>query len=335
LATAHESGKILSAVLEKAVASSESHAAASTFGLRELGNGEEGNLHTLKKTDAAHKNDEEDEGDGVRKGVPGRGFSLEEGFDGDGKSKSKNSKGKKDTSPEEGEGKSSLRWLVGFDRLSGDPVDDVSDQVGSVHNTGDFDESGNPVGEGHEVVVDVVKHAVGSIDLGSQLSNNNILQNHGNSGSKEDSLDPFRKSKNIGIGGRSSAKSDGEVDEDNHELTSHKVSVQVVSLVSPSGDLVGDRVRFAVKFTVNWWKTNHRALSSFNHGHPDDKRPHDDTGRGRVDITGKLGVSGGDQSQNGDDGEDQEEETEYNTDPVEGGVRSMGVSSRHLEIVFF
>ena len=335
LTTAHESRKILSAVLEETLASSEGHRGRSTFRLRKLGDGEESNLHTFEKTDAAHKNKEEDEGDSVWKRFPSRGLSLVKGFNGDGKSESEDGKREKNTSPEEGEGKSGLRRLVGFDRLSSGPVNHVSDQVGSVHDTGDFDKSSNPVSEGHEVVVDVVKHHVGSITLRSKLSNDDVLQDHGNSGSKEDSLDPFRKSKNIGISSRSSAKSDSEVDEDNHELTAHKVSVQVVSLVSPSGDLVGDRVRFAVKFTVNWWKTNHGALSSFNHGHPDDKRPHDDTGRGRVDITGKLGVSGGDQSQNGDDGEDQEEETEYNTDPVEGGVRSMGVSSRHLEIVFF
>ena len=62
-----------------------------------------------------------------------------------------------------------------------------------------------------------------------------------------------------------------------------------------------DRVRFAVEFTVNRGKTDHGALSSLNHGHPDDKRPHDDTGSGRVNITGKLSVSSGDQRQNDDD----------------------------------
>ena len=109
-------------------------------------------------------------------------------------------------------------------------------------------------------------------------------------------------------------------------------SVQVVSLVSPSGDLVGDRVGFTVEFTVNWWKTNHGALSSFNHGHPDDKSPHDDTSGGRVDVTGELGVSSSDQSQDNDDGEDQKEKTEYNTDPVQRSVNSMGlVVGRHVD----
>jgi hypothetical protein len=139
------------------------------------------------------------------------------------------------------------------------------------------------------------------------LSNNNVLQDHGNTGSKEDGSDPVRKSKNFGSGKRSSAKTDGEVDEDNHELTSHKVSVEVITLVGPSGDLVGDRVGFTVEFTVNRRKTDKGALSSLNHGHPDDKGPKNNTSGSRVDVSGKLGVTGGDQSQDNNNGEGDKE----------------------------
>ena len=324
LATAHESRKILSAVLEKAFASAEGHGGGSTFGLRKLGDGEESNLHTFKKTDAAHKNEEEDEGDSVRKSFPGGSLSTVKSIDGDGKGEEKNSKGEENTSPEEGEGDSGLRRLVGFNRLSSGPVSHVSDEVGSVHDTGDLNESGNPVGESHEVVVDVIKHHVGSVTLGSQLSDNNVLQNHGNTRSEEDGSDPVRKSEDLSSGERSSAKSDGEVDEDNHELTSHEVSVEVVSLVSPSGDLVGDRVGFAVKLTVNWRKTDHGALSSFDHRHPDDQRPHDDGSSGRVNIASELGVSGSDQRQNNSDGEDQKDKGDHNTDLIQRRVNSVG-----------
>jgi hypothetical protein len=324
LTTAHESRKVLSTVLEKAFASSESHRGRSTFRLRKLGDAEEGNLHTLKKTNAAHKNDEEDERDGIRKSFPGRGLSAVEGLDGDGKGEAKKCAGEKNTSPEEGESDSGLRRFVGLDRLSGGGGDNHVDKVGGVHDSGNLNTGGDSVGEGHEVGVDVVKHHVGSIALRSELSDDNILQNHSNTRSEEDGSDPVRKSENIGSRKRSSAKSDGEVDEDNHELTSHEVSVEVVSLVSPSGDLVGDRVGFAVEFTVNRRKTDHGALSSFHHGHPGDKRPHDDTGGDRVDIAGDLGVSSSNQGQNDDDGEGKKAQRKDNFNLVEGSTNSVG-----------
>jgi len=332
LATAHESRKVLSAVLEEAFAGLEGQGGRSALGLRKLGDGEEGNLHTFEKTDAAHKNEEEDEGDSFRKSFPGGGLSTVESFNGDSKGESEDTEGEKDTSPEEDQSESGLGRLVRFNRLSSGPESHHTDQVRSVHDTGYLNSSGNPVGEGHEVVVDVVKHHVGSVTLGSQLSNDNVLQDHSHTGSEEDGSHPVRKSKNLSSGERGSAKSDGEVDEDNHELTSHEVSVEVVSLVGPSGDLVGDRVRFAVEFAVDWGKTDQGALSSFNHGHPDDKSPHDDTGGGRVDIAGQLGVSGSDQSQNDGNGEDQKEKRVDNFDLVENGVNSVGsVISAHLE----
>merc|ERR1719343_1468891 len=83
LTTAHESRKILSTVAEQAVACLKSDGRGSTFRLGELGDGEEGDLHPLKKTDAAHKNEEEDKRDSLRKSFPGRGLSTVEGFDGD------------------------------------------------------------------------------------------------------------------------------------------------------------------------------------------------------------------------------------------------------------
>jgi len=206
-----------------------------------------------------------------------------------------------------------------------------------VHDTSDFDTGSNPVSENHEVVVDVVKHHVGSIDLRSKLSDNNVLQDHSNTGSEEDGGNPVRKSKNFGSFKRSSAKSDGEVDEDNHELTSHEVSVKVVSLVSPSGDLVGDRVGFTVEFAVDRWKTDHGALSSLNHRHPDDERPHDDTGSGGVNIASELSVSSSDQRQNDDDGKDEKEQRKDDSDLVQWSFKSMGfvvIGSGHFDLFF-
>jgi len=85
---------------------------------------------------------------------------------------------------------------------------------------------------------------------------------------------------------------------------------------------------FAVEFTVNWGKTNHGALSSFNHGHPDDENPKDYSGSDGVDITGKLSVSGSDQGKDDHNGEDQKEKGNDNSDLVEGGVDSVGFGVR-------
>jgi len=333
LATTHESRKVTSTILEKAFAGAEGQRRRSTFGLGELGNCEESNLHTFEKTDGAHKNEEKDKTDSLvgrfsHSKFPGRGLSTVKGLNGDSKGESKNSKREGDTCPEENKGRSRLWGLVGFNRLSSGPVGHHSDQVGCVHDTGNFNTSSNPIGESHEMGVDVVKHHVGSVTLGSQLSNNDILQYHSNTGSEEDGSDPVGKSENFGTGKRSSAKTNREVNEDNHELTSHEVSVKVVSLVSPSGDLVGDRMGFAVEFTVNWGKTNHGALSSFNHGHPDDENPKDYSGSDGVDITGKLSVSGSDQGKDDHNGEDQKEKGNDNSDLVEGGVDYVGFGVR-------
>mmetsp|Transcript_8280 Transcript_8280/g.24476 ORF Transcript_8280/g.24476 Transcript_8280/m.24476 type:complete len:499 (-) Transcript_8280:39-1535(-) len=323
LTTAHESREVTSSILEQTFASAEGHKGGSTFGLGELGDGEESNLHSLKKTDTAHEDEEQKERDSLRNSIPGRGLSTVESINGNTKGKSKNSEGEEDTEPEEGEGDSSLRRFVGFDRLSCGPVSHHTDQVGSVHDTGNFDSGSNPISEGHEMGVDVVKHHVGCVTLRSQLSNNNVLQNHGNTGSEEDGRDPVGKSEDLGSRERGSAKTDGEVDEDNHELTSHEVSVKVVSLVSPSGDLVGDGVGFTVEFTVDRRKTDHGALSSFNHRHPDDKGPHDNSSSDRMNVTGELSVSGSNQRQDNDDGEHQKEKGDDNTDLVQGGVDSV------------
>mmetsp|Transcript_8279 Transcript_8279/g.24473 ORF Transcript_8279/g.24473 Transcript_8279/m.24473 type:complete len:298 (-) Transcript_8279:606-1499(-) len=170
LTTAHETGKVLSAVLEKNVAGLHCQLGRSAFRLGKLGNGEESNLHTFEETDAAHEDEEKEERDSLGEGVPGGGLSSVKGFDGDGKGESKNSKREKNTDPEEEKSSTGLNRFVGLNRLSSSPVGHHTDQVRSVHNSGNLNSGGNPVGEGHEVVVDVVKHAVRSINLGSQLT---------------------------------------------------------------------------------------------------------------------------------------------------------------------
>ena len=193
---------------------------------------------------------------------------MEDSRDGDGNGETEDNNGEENTSPVEKALGTIARGFVGLDGLSGSPVEAVTDEVADVHDTGEFDDQGNVEGEGHEVGVDVVKHTVRGVTLGGELSDVDVGQNHSNTRSQEDGGKPVRKAKNFSPSDRGSTKTDGEVDEDNHELTSHEVTVEVVSLVSKRTDAVGDRVRILVQFAVNWWKTNHGALSSFNHRHP-------------------------------------------------------------------
>ena len=159
-----------------------------------------------------------------------------------------------------------------------------------MHETSSFNDEGRVESEGHEVSVDVVKHAVRGVNLGGELSDGDNDQNHGNTRSEEDVLDDLGHSKSVGSLKRRSTKVDSKVDEDNHELTSYEVTIQVVSLVSERADLVGDGVRFLVKVTVDGGKTDHGALSSFDHGHPKDSEPENDDGESRVDVVGDPGI---------------------------------------------
>jgi hypothetical protein len=77
--------------------------------------------------------------------------------------------------------------------------------------------------------------------------------------------------------------------------------------VAERADLVGDGVRVLVEFTVNRRKTDHRGLSSLNHGEPDDGNPKHAEGKRSVDIRRELGLIGEDQGRNNDDREDEKD----------------------------
>lgn len=61
-----------------------------------------------------------------------------------------------------------------------------------------------------------------------------------------------------------------------HELTSHEVSVDVVSSGDNGHDLVGLRVAVLVQIHIDGWETDKRCLSSFHHGQPDKNKPEND-----------------------------------------------------------
>ena len=116
-----------------------------------------------------------------------------------------------------------LVGLVGHNWLAGNHVGSNLDEVGEVHDTSLLNEECNPQGEGHEMVVDVVKHTVRGIDLRSQLSNDDIGQHHGNTRFQKDLDDHIWHVEDSGTSKRSSTQGDTEVNKDNHELTTHQL----------------------------------------------------------------------------------------------------------------
>ena len=85
---------------------------------------------------------------------------------------------------------SSLEWIG----LPASFATSDLNEVGSMQETGKFDGHSNVEREEREVVVDVVEHAVRSIDLRGKLTNHGRVEDHGQPGHQEDLRDNFRKS---------------------------------------------------------------------------------------------------------------------------------------------
>jgi hypothetical protein len=231
LTTDHESRQVAATSFEQAVADLLGENGISSVLLGDLSDGEESNLHTLKHTNNTHEQDEKDDRDSSWNTFPHGSASSEKSFKSDGKRKDKDGNGHQTASPEEDSLKTSLGSFVGLDGLSSKFVGSHLDQVTSVHETSHFNDKSDIESKGHEVCVDVVKHAVRGVNLSSELSNSHNNKHHGNTRTEEDVLDDLGHSESISSLKRRSAKVDSKVDEDNHELTSHEVSVEVVSLV--------------------------------------------------------------------------------------------------------
>ena len=319
----HESGQVLSVTLEEKLACLASEEGSSTLVGRKLGNSEEGNLHTLKHTNNGHEEEEKEDGNtGGHAGVLGGnlGLSVEQGNKGDSQAESKDGKRHEHTSPEEGEGESSAGLLVGDDGLARSSRQDVLDEVGRVHDSRELDKHGGVEGEKGEVVVDEVNHAVGGVHLGGELSKDASEDHHTQSNIQENKLHSVRQAKDIALGVEGSgALVDDEDDHKNHELTSHEVTVQVVSLEGQGSVLVGHGVRVLVEIGIDGRKSNKRCLLSLNHTEPYNSEDTDDKSDPWVGRVGDTGVSSEDEGTDDDDTEDQQCDTGDVTEDGEGG----------------
>ena len=100
------------------------------------------------------------------------------------------------------------------------------------------------------------------------------------------------------------------LDEDesqNQELTTHKVTIEVVTPVDDGHDVMGLGVAFLVEVHVNRRKTDKRCLSSFNHGQPDKVDPQHNEGDDGVRFSGNFRTPGKDDCHHDDSAENQQE----------------------------
>ena len=140
-----------------------------------------------------------------------------------------------------------------------------------MHDTGELNDHRRVESEEGEVVVDEVDHRVSRNDLRPKLTKAASEDDHTKSNVKEDELDPVGHAKHIYL--RIEWLTALVNDEDNHEyheLPSHEVPIEVVTLECNGSTLVGDGVTVLVKFWVDGWKTNERCLRTLDHGKPCD-----------------------------------------------------------------
>mmetsp|Transcript_15560 Transcript_15560/g.35617 ORF Transcript_15560/g.35617 Transcript_15560/m.35617 type:complete len:563 (+) Transcript_15560:176-1864(+) len=318
LTSNHESRKTTSTVSKEEVTGPSGPRVGITFGFSDLGHSKEGNLHTLQHTNNRHQTKEEDDGNSRWNTFPHGGLAIKQGRQSDSEGKDKEGNREENLSPVAKVAKSITGRLVGFDRLAGHHGDNHLDQVGSMQETRCFNSHSNPNSEGGKVVVQVVKHAVGSIDLGVQLTNHACEKNHGKTGFEEAVGKRSGKVQDISIRNGSSRHVDNKNQGQHHELTAHQVTVQVVALVSAFANLGGNGVGFTVEFNVNGRKTHHGSLGSFHHGQPNQGTPQRNGRQSRVHIFRQVGLFIYDQSMDHNEREDQEQNRDKLLDKGKG-----------------
>ena len=144
---------------------------------------------------------------------------------------------------------------------------------------------------------------VGTVNFGVELTNHACEQDHGNTRNQEHVDDPCWESPKakvvFGIGRVTgfTGDVDSKDDQDDHELTSQQVSVEVITLVNDFTAAVGPLVRVSVQLAIDRSQSDDGTLSTLHHCQPDDGGEHDDHGSDGVSITRQLRLFGEDQSQ--------------------------------------
>jgi hypothetical protein len=123
-----------------------------------------------------------------------------------------------------------------------------------------------------------------------ELTNHTGEKNHGETTSQEHANNPVREAPQLRVSKGSTGDIDSEDGQDNHELTSQKVAIEVVALVGKSSTLVSDGVRFLVELLVNRIESDQGSLRSLNHGEPADADNEGDKSDNGADLARELGA---------------------------------------------
>jgi hypothetical protein len=173
--------------------------------------------------------------------------------------------------PVESEVESGLGLFVRDDGLARYRRHCILDKVRAVHDAGELDTHRRVEGEEGKVVVDEVNHGVRCNDLGPELTKDAGEHYHPESNVKEDELDTIGHAKHIDLGVKElTALVDDEDHHEHHELMSHEVPVEVVSLEGQGAVLVGNGVGVLVEYGVNGGESDERGLLTLDHRKPSD-----------------------------------------------------------------
>jgi hypothetical protein len=319
----HETGKVLATALEEKFAGLLGKDGVTTFVGGDTGDGEESNLHTFEETNDAHEDKEENHGDTGGDLFPDGSLAGEESIQSGGEAETEDSKRHKTTGPEEGGGETITRGLVGLNGLSGHLGDEDLDNVGSMQQAGELNRHGDVESEDGKVVVDVVKHARASVDLGVELTDHAGKEDHAKTRTEEHVDDPVGESPEFGVGVGTGGHVDGKDGQDNHELATQKVAVEVVTGVGELGRHVGLGVGLLEEFSVDGGKTDQGTLASFHHREPGDGTDEDDKGKRRVDVARDTGLTIGHQSEDQRNREGEETARNDSLDKAEAASDSL------------
>lgn len=175
-----------------------------------------------------------------------------------------------------------------------------------------------------------------SVDFGVELSDHASEKDHGKAGSQEHAQQPIGESPKLGVfNGRSGTLNDKD-DQDNHELTSKNVAIEVVALVHETGAAVRPLVSILEEVFVNGSQTDNGSLSSFDHGQPCNGTKQDDHGKHWVHAMGRpFRLFSVDETQNDDDTEHQEDGRVDVLEHLKRGVSSRTACSHDERSIDF
>lgn len=109
----------------------------------------------------------------------------------------------------------------------------------------------------------------------------------------------------------SSGTFDDKDNQDNHELTSEDVTVEVVTLVNNRRAPMRPLVRVLEKVFVDRSQTDDSALSSFDHGQPSNGSKENEHGKYRVHVVRSFRLLRVEETENDRDAKDKEDRRVY------------------------